>query len=296
MNSLDDIFENSIAEELNIDVFDAEEWAASKKAERDQAYSLISAMAKSVATYGDKLKKYLDVQSRFDKYSVNNALLITAQMPDATELADFKTWRESLIHVKKDADPIMILEPGREYTKDDGSIGTSYNIKKVFDISQTDSESDPRSVENKDMKTLLKGLIYNAPCRIVVTSPENVPEGKQAVYFSTEKAIFIREDATARYLFEDLANEIALAHLDKAKVDIPDKDFIACCTSYMLCSKFNVNTERFNFDPLPENFNQADDKDIKKQLGFMRDTTNSILSDMNRGLEKQKGAAEKGAR
>ena len=70
MNSIEEIFENGKAEELSIDPFDVEEWAAGKKAEREQAYSLIAAMAKSVSTYGDKLKSYLDVQSRFNKYSV----------------------------------------------------------------------------------------------------------------------------------------------------------------------------------------------------------------------------------
>ena len=113
MNSIDEIFENGKAEELSIDPFDVEEWAANKKAEREQAYSLITAMAKSVATHGDKLKSYLDVQSRFNKYSVGNALLITSQMPNATRLADYKTWKDAGVHVKKGETGIVVLEPGK---------------------------------------------------------------------------------------------------------------------------------------------------------------------------------------
>ena len=33
--------------------------------------------------------------------------------------------------------PIKIVESNGEYTRDDGSIGVSYNIKRVYDISQT---------------------------------------------------------------------------------------------------------------------------------------------------------------
>ena len=39
--------------------------------------------------------------------------------------------------MKKNQKGIVILEPGDEYTREDGSIGVSYNPKKVFDITQT---------------------------------------------------------------------------------------------------------------------------------------------------------------
>ncbi len=296
MNSIDEIFENGKAEELSIDPFDVEEWAANKKAEREQAYSLITAMAKSVATHGDKLKSYLDVQSRFNKYSVGNALLITSQMPNATKLADYKTWKDAGVHVKKGETGIVVLEPGKEYTRADGSIGISYNSKRVFDISQTDSEKNPGSVEKYDMRFLIKMLINDAPCRLLIDGQNKVPEGKRAFYDSETKTIFARSDEDPDLIFKDIARELALAHLDREKQDTLDRELIADCTAYMLCKRFNLSLEWFDYDHLPENFRTADDKEVRKQLGIMRDTANTILSDMQRGMEKQKEAAERDER
>ena len=296
MNTVEEIFESGKAEELSIDPFDVEEWAANKKAEREQAYSLIAAMAKSVATHGDKLKSYLDVQSRFNKYSVGNALLITSQMPNATRLADYKTWKDAGVHVKKGETGIVVLEPGKEYTRADGSTGVSYNSKRVFDISQTDSEKDPGSVEKYDMRFLIKMLINDAPCRLLIDGQDKVPEDKRAFYDSETKTIFARSDEDPDLIFKDIARELALAHLDREKQDVLDRDLIADCTAYMLCKRFNLSLEWFDYDPLPENFRTADDKDVRKQLGIMRDTANTILSDMQRGMEKQKEAAERDER
>ncbi|MBQ9825938.1 MAG: hypothetical protein IJM61_01990 [Firmicutes bacterium] len=296
MNTVEEIFESGKAEELSIDPFDVEEWAANKKAEREQAYSLIAAMAKSVATHGDKLKSYLDVQSRFNKYSVGNALLITSQMPNATRLADYKTWKDAGVHVKKGETGIVVLEPGKEYTRADGSTGVSYNSKRVFDISQTDSEKHPGSVEKYDMRFLIKMLINDAPCRLLIDGQDKVPEDKRAFYDSETKTIFARSDEDPDLIFKDIARELALAHLDREKQDVLDRDLIADCTAYMLCKRFNLSLEWFDYDPLPENFRTADDKEVRKQLGIMRDTANTILSDMQRGMEKQKEAAERDER
>ena len=296
MNSIEEIFENGKAEELSIDPFDVEEWASNKKAEREQAYSLISAMAKSAATHPDKLKAYLDVQSRFNKYSVGNALLITAQMPDATRLADYKTWNEENVHVKKGESGIVILEPGKEYTKADGSTGVSYNSKRVFDISQTDSEKNPGSATSYDMRFLVKMLINDAPCRLVLATADKIKNGRQAAFDAAEKTIFVREDANTDLLFADIARELALAHLDRQKQEVPDSGFVSDCSAYMLCRRFNISTEQFNFEPIPESFKDADDKEVRRQMGIIRDIANVILSDMNRGMEKQKEASERDER
>lgn len=54
----------------------------------------------------------------------------------------------------------MILEPGDSYTKeDDGSTGMNYNVKKVFDISQTSAMGTNLPPLKKDNKEILKALI-----------------------------------------------------------------------------------------------------------------------------------------
>jgi len=58
----------------------------------------------------------LNVQGQFPLYSVNNALLIAAQMPAAKQLRSFDAWKEQGVSVLKGAKGIKILEPGKEYT------------------------------------------------------------------------------------------------------------------------------------------------------------------------------------
>ena len=138
MNSFDDIFEGHISQRGQTNQpFDKEAWAEKKQAERQSVYDLADTAAVKVGTDGSKFQSYLDVQTRFSRYSATNVLLILAQKPEATQLKDFNGWKEAGASIKRQQKGISILEPGEEYERADGSIGTSYNVKRVFDISQT---------------------------------------------------------------------------------------------------------------------------------------------------------------
>ena len=81
MNNFDDIFVNQktgeTANNKDFVPFNKDEWAARKQQERADAYALIDRAAEDAAKDGGVFQGYLDVQSRFDRYSVGNALLIT---------------------------------------------------------------------------------------------------------------------------------------------------------------------------------------------------------------------------
>ena len=97
--------------------FDKEEWAAAKQAQRKEAYELIDNTCFEMMASGDSFRQYLDVQGRFDRYSVANAILVSAQMPEATQLKEYSKWKASRVYVNKDAQKIIILEPSKEYTR-----------------------------------------------------------------------------------------------------------------------------------------------------------------------------------
>ena len=96
--------------------FDKEEWAAAKQAQRKEAYELIDNTCSEMVASGDSFRQYLDVQGRFDRYSVANAILVSAQMPEATQLKEYSKWKANRVYVNKDAQKIIILEPSKEYT------------------------------------------------------------------------------------------------------------------------------------------------------------------------------------
>ena len=164
MSNFDDIFESA----PQTDEFDKEAWAAKKKAERDEVYVLADATAEAVCADGGKFRDYLDVQAAFRNYSATNALLILATKPDARRLGDKDFWRDQGVYIKRQefSRPIKIVESNGEYTRDDGSIGVSYNIKRVYDISQTTARTRAPQAVSHDARALLNALIYKRPAPV----------------------------------------------------------------------------------------------------------------------------------
>lgn len=115
-----------------------EEYAEKMKAEKEAVYQMADDAAKAIVSDPEKFKAFLDTQSRLDRYSAVNALLIFKQLPEASQLKNFDDWSKDNIKITKGAKSISILEPV-EYAKRDGTTGISYNVKKVFDVSQTNS-------------------------------------------------------------------------------------------------------------------------------------------------------------
>jgi hypothetical protein len=295
MANFDDIFSVSQSPKESGDKsftpFDKDEWAAQKKQERETAFALIDETAQRMTSDGTLLQSYLDVQAHFDRYSVGNAILITAQKPEATQLSDFKGWKESGVYIKKGESGIVLLEPGEEYTKEDGSIGVSYNSKKVFDITQTNAKQKERPSVKHDERLILKALIHNAPCPIEIS--HQMPENINAVYRSEEKKIYVRSGLAASDIFRAISQELALAHLDTGDYKRSDHAYAAYCASYVLCSRNNMAKDTFRFDLLPDSFKALDARGVRAELSKIRDVANEISSDMAKVLEKETAPRER---
>jgi len=297
MENYDDIF-SSTTDRRDDGQFDKDAWAAKKQAERDGVYLMIDTYAHEMSIDGGLFSSYLDVQARFDRYSVSNAILIAAQCPEATKLADFDTWKASGLHVKRGADAITILEPGKEYTREkDGSTGVFYDPKKVFDISQTNSRQRPAPAVDRDGRLLLKALMNNAPCRFAIS--DELPEGVNVAYHGKDNIIRVRRGLDAPTLFRGIAQELARARMDRGGYECRNPDFVAYSASYMLCKRNGVSVEGFSFDRVPGEYSQMDAQSIRAEAGVIRDVAGEITADMNRlfaAQEKAQKNREGGAR
>ncbi len=285
MPNYDDLFTTQPApqEEFNKDA-----WAAKKQAERKDVYLMIDTYAHEMSIDGGLFQGYLDVQARFDLYSVSNAILIAAQCPEATKLADFDTWKADGVYVKRCQDAITILEPGKEYKKDDGSRGVSYNVKKVFDISQTRAEQRPAPAVARDERLLLKALMNNAPCRFAISN--ELPEGVNMAYHAESNVIYVRQGLDAPTIFRGLAQELARAHMDKGGIACESPDFTAYSVSYLLCKRNGVSVEGFSFQRMPESYAMMDAKALRAEVATIRDMAGEITADMNRFFAAQEKA------
>lgn len=270
--------------------FNKEEWAAQKQAQRQEAYDLIDATCSQMMSDGGAFQQYLDVQGRFDRYSVNNAILVSAQMPEATQLRDYSSWKQSRAYVNKNAQKVTILEPGKEYERDDGSKAVGYNAKVVYDISQTSAKDRQQPQEEKTMRELVSAMIDASPVSFVPVDDLEMP----AFYDSGQQTIFIRTGMTEEQLFVSMAKEVSAAVFDFKHGESRDaSDFKSFCVAYMVSSRYGVDTRGFNFGRLPKEYDGMDTQAFKGELGSMRDVLGEIQSDMYKSLEKNKPAKSK---
>jgi hypothetical protein len=244
---------------------------------------------------GAAFQTYLDVQSRFDRYSVGNALLIIAKKPDANKLGDVDYWKSQGGFIKRNQfdKPIIILEPGNEYTREDGSIGVSYNAKRVYDISQTTIREKAQPTVNRDDRTLIRALIHNAPVAIKSVDEIGVAN-KGAMLDPAQRTIFVQKGMSAGDMFRSIAGELAHAEFadgDPA-YDRNENAFKAYCVSYMLCKRNGFDTKDYDFSRLPDSFAEMDAQEIRGELSQIRDTANDISSRMAKVLEQGKSTRE----
>ena len=270
--------------------FDKEQWAAQKQAQRKEAYELIDNTCSEMMISGDSFRQYLDVQGLFDRYSVNNAILVSAQMPEATQLKEKAAWKQSRVYVNKDAQKVVILEPSKEYTRDDGSKAVGYNAKEVYDISETSAKDRQEAQEKKSMRELVSALIDASPVPFVPVADLEMP----AYYDSEQQSIFIRTGLNEEQLFVSMAKEVSAAVFDfKHNESREASEFKSYCVAYMVSSRYSVDTRGFNFSRLPKELAETDTQALKGELGSMRDVLGEIQSEMYKSMEKNKPAKSK---
>ncbi len=270
--------------------FDKEQWAAQKQAQRKEAYELIDNTCSEMMISGDSFRQYLDVQGRFDRYSVNNAILVSAQMPEATQLKEKAAWKQSRVYVNKDAQKVVILEPSKEYTRDDGSKAVGYNAKEVYDISETSAKDRQEAQEKKSMRELVSALIDASPVPFVPVADLEMP----AYYDSEQQSIFIRTGLNEEQLFVSMAKEVSAAVFDfKHNESREASEFKSYCVAYMISSRYGVDTRGFNFSRLPKELAETDTQAFKGELDSMRDVLGEIQSEMYKSMEKNKPAKSK---
>ncbi len=266
---------------------------AESKNNRSRCYEMSEQMTAAVATDGQAFRQYLDVQSRFDRYTANNALLIMAQKPDAQKIGDYGYWRDQGAYVKRQErnNPILIMEPGKEYEREDGSIGTYYNAKKVYDISQTTASDKIKQAQVEITDTqLVRAVVNNPPVAIVAAEPDQMPEDKGALFEPEESCIYVRKGMSAQEIFRSVTPELALAGFadgDK-NYDRNEDAFHAYCASYLLCKKYGVDTQGFDFTHAPEFFEGMEPQEVRGELAKARDAANNISSRMSKVLEQNR--------
>ena len=264
------------------DTFDKEKWIAEKNAELTNAYAMIEETLMDMKEDFSVLPKILSVIARFERMSVANNLLIAHQKSNATKLMDANSIKSAGGYINKGARGIILLEPGNEFKRKDGSTARKINTKKMFDISQTNLYSPARGPAKYDIRYLMKAIISNAPC--VVEVVRELPDGKNVVYLPHQQKIQLKENIIADQAFSALAEGMAYAYGDREQIEVTP--FIAYCTAFTICEKYNVGNWDFDYDKVPAGFVDKKSMDIRTELNKVRVLTKEIAYDISKTLDK----------
>ena len=278
MAEIDELFGNE--KQTTMEPYSKDDWIKQRNENRALAYEMLEA-ATAELNNPDTVMAYLDIQSRFDRYSVSNALLVAYQNPEATRLCDSKTWQKNRVFINKGETGIIILEPGKEYTRDDGKAVIPYNAKKVFDISQTNAKPKQNGMKTPDARIVVKAMITTSPVSVKISN--ELPEGVNAHYQPETKMIFIRQGLDGADIVRALSKEIAFARLDNGDFNRENLEFKAQAISY-------IATSRAGFEPEPitdlsDKFSSLDAKGKRAELSQARDHANTIANTVRKALE-----------
>lgn len=292
MNEFDEIIAGIGAEKeaQPTEKLSREEWAAKKMQERQEVYDMVDKATELVTIEPGILQGFLDIQSRFDRYSARNALLVAYQEPEATKLGTFEEWKSKGISIRKGETAIRILVPGKEFTRGDGKQGVSFKVGRVFDVSQTTAIQTTGSVSH-DPRRLLEALIRSSPCGFGFSSEPDM----DARYSQQENKIIVRQGMSPNELFQSITREIAGITYAQSRQKGTNAVLDAFCVSYILCKRFGVPTEGFRFDEVSESLKGLEAKAVQNRLKRIRDTAGHMTDRMRQVLEPDRKHPNRGS-
>jgi hypothetical protein len=274
--------------------FDLEKWTAEKKEQRDAVYTLLDEATIKAISSPEQFKVFLDVASRLPRYSTSNALLITEQKPDATRLGDFDYWKDRGSNVSRGQKGITILEPGNEFTREDGTVGVFYEPKKVFDVTQTHGRvRAPQPAQYSD-RSLISALMEAGGKEVQAVEPV---EGADKALFNqetnvitTEKGLGINEG------FAVLAREVAQVEFSETTKNYNRGDFAfqANAAAYIITKRAGLATDGIELR-IPEGLVAKEPKEIRAELNQVHEAANEVFARMEPILEAGRKDRQKSA-
>ena len=260
--------------------------------------SQIEDRLKDLATETDEFKRseffkqYLDVISKFWKYSYHNQMLICCRMPDATRVAGFRTWQILKRRVLKGSKAIKILAPYKKKVTDKDPVTNEEKEKRitlfipvnVFDISQTEGETLPDidiSVTGDNYNDFLDNLVSLCKNKSIEVKFENL--GINGLYgFSKGGEIAVTNTESINTQVNTLIHEIAheLLHKGENAFSKQEREIQAEGTAYVVTKHFGMENKSFNYLALYD----ADYKKIMDNLKSVAEASKEIIEFLEREM------------
>ena len=285
--------------------YNKEEYAKEKTEEVKNLVNKIEDGVREFMT-SDKFKDYLNVMSKFHKYSFSNSLLIAFQRPDSTVVAGYTTWKKLGRQVNKGSKSIKILAPAPYKTKIEGEIVNPVTGKKekteqeltkmtfktvsIFDVSDTTGKELPKLCEE------LKGEAKHLDIVKEVTKEltgidviyEDIRGGAKGYFSPLENKIAIKNGLSKLHEEKTIIHELshALLHSNMKADGITRSaaETQAEATAYVVCQKFGLDTGDYSFPYLTSWASNAELVDLKNSLKVIQQTSMIIIDKVEEKL------------
>lgn len=256
-----------------------------------------------------KLKNYLNILSKFHNYSSRNNLLIYQQMPNATKVAGYVSWKKDFNRqVKKGESGIAILMPtpikikeevpridpntqkalldqnGNELLEEVEVIIPKFKVGYVFDVSQTDGEPLPSIITGLDGKVenyqrMIKAL------QDVSTVPINfevIPSQAKGYYSRKDNKIVIQVGMSELQTVKTLIHEITHSELHGdfigSRKDKYTKEVEAESVAYTVSKYFGLDTSDYSFAYVGSWSKSQELDELKQSLDVIQKKSSELIT------------------
>ena len=293
----------------------------------------LEAGVKEYMTNDVQFRKVLEAMSKFHHYSANNVLLIAMQMPEATRVASYTTWKTKFNRqVMRGQKGLSIIAPApvkerREREVIDSRTGSPvlgtdgkpkteevevtiprFKVEKVFDLSQTTGDPLPEldvaeltgDAEHYQMFMDALTAISPVPIRFA-----DIDTGAKGYYHTVDKEIVIQKGMSESQTLKTLVHEVSHARLhdrDAMKAEgvaksAQQKELEAESIAYTVMFHYHMDTSGYSIPYLASWSGSQDTKQLKACMDTIRRTAGEIIEEMDSFMaERMKElAAEKSA-
>jgi len=223
----------------------------------DPRGDLLTKLAEGISglTDSNQWLRHLECQSRFHRYSFGNVVLISAQCPNASRVAGFRTWRSFGRTVRKGQKAIWILAPMVAKRADGIDLGDhrvvrGFKYVPVFDISQTEGRELPAACHklSEDAPTEALARLTRVAHRLEYSVEDTeLPDGVNGDCTFSRRRIRVESRNSSAQRVKTLAHEIAHALLHADQPDRSVAELEAESVAYLVCQHLGLDTGAYTF-------------------------------------------------
>lgn len=244
-----------------------------------------------------RYKEFLTVMSRFNRYSLNNTMLIFMQRPDAVRVASYDNWRNKYGRgVVRGEKGITIIAPapyrkvvdtpkldpktGRPVVGTDGKAVTvqrevtvpAYKPTVVFDQSQTEGRLFPEA------EPYSYGLLLDALRRSPFASAETAGNGLSEVQMVSDCIHGMAQNA--------------LSIKGRAEKDELTRQIEVESVAYAVCQYYGIETDEASFERVAAWAEGKELPELRASLGGINRASSRLIGSIERDIRELKAERE----